>query len=105
MILPLRSWLTAPKKTLGGCSSMVERQPSKLHTRVRFPSPAPLSFYNLDVGFAIEIGSEALFPITAKFPCRLGPATGWVKFHTREFEPIWWQRVLWLDCRRIAGRT
>jgi hypothetical protein len=23
-----------------GCSSMVERQPSKLHTRVRFPSPA-----------------------------------------------------------------
>ena len=24
-----------------GCSSMVERQPSKLYTRVRFPSPAP----------------------------------------------------------------
>ncbi len=26
---------------LCGCSSMVERQPSKLVTRVRFPSPAP----------------------------------------------------------------
>src|SRR5256885_2614385 len=25
---------------LGGCSSMVERQPSKLATRVRFPPPA-----------------------------------------------------------------
>ena len=24
-----------------GCSSMVEQQPSKLNTRVRFPSPAP----------------------------------------------------------------
>ena len=27
---------------LRGCSSMVEQQPSKLMTRVRFPSPAPL---------------------------------------------------------------
>ena len=26
-----------------GCSSMVEQQPSKLMTRVRFPSPAPMS--------------------------------------------------------------
>ena len=26
---------------LRGCSSMVEQQPSKLNTRVRFPSPAP----------------------------------------------------------------
>ena len=26
----------------GGCSSMVERQLPKLHTRVRFPSPAPV---------------------------------------------------------------
>src|SRR5262249_40283750 len=26
-----------------GCSSMVEQQPSKLMTRVRFPSPAPIS--------------------------------------------------------------
>src|SRR5947208_10991787 len=25
-----------------GCSSMVEQQPSKLNTRVRFPSPAPI---------------------------------------------------------------
>jgi hypothetical protein len=27
---------------LRGCSSMVEQQPSKLNTRVRFPSPAPM---------------------------------------------------------------
>src|SRR3990172_8434047 len=26
-----------------GCSSMVEQQPSKLMTRVRFPSPAPMT--------------------------------------------------------------
>src|SRR5262249_42593698 len=26
-----------------GCSSMVEQQPSKLMTRVRFPSPAPIN--------------------------------------------------------------
>ena len=26
----------------GGCSSMVEQKPSKLTTRVRFPSPAPI---------------------------------------------------------------
>ena len=31
------------KEFLCGCSSMVERQLPKLHTRVRFPSPAPLS--------------------------------------------------------------
>ena len=35
---------------LCGCSSMVERQPSKLVTRVRFPSPAPF-FYPLLADF------------------------------------------------------
>ena len=29
------------QKPMRGCSSMVERQLPKLHTRVRFPSPAP----------------------------------------------------------------
>src|SRR5581483_6332652 len=29
-------------RAIGGCSSMVEPQPSKLMTWVRFPSPAPL---------------------------------------------------------------
>ena len=29
-------------EVVGGCSSMVEQKPSKLMTRVRFPSPAPL---------------------------------------------------------------
>ena len=31
-------------RTSRGCSSMVEQQPSKLMTRVRFPSPAPTVF-------------------------------------------------------------
>ena len=30
-----------------GCSSMVELQPSKLTTRVRFPSPAPFEYFGL----------------------------------------------------------
>src|SRR5262245_66575575 len=30
-----------PPRRRRGCSSMVEQQPSKLMTRVRFPSPAP----------------------------------------------------------------
>ena len=33
-----RRYLRRPER---GCSSMVERQLPKLHTRVRFPSPAP----------------------------------------------------------------
>jgi hypothetical protein len=35
--------LAMPKRSEGGRSSMVERQFSKLLTRVRFPSPAPVS--------------------------------------------------------------
>ena len=34
--------LDSSGRASGGCSSMVERQPSKLDTWVRFPSPAPL---------------------------------------------------------------
>ena len=34
-------WLNRPEDAFCGCSSMVEHQPSKLDTRVRFPSPAP----------------------------------------------------------------
>ena len=35
----------------GGCSSMVEQKPSKLTTRVRFPSPAPnIVLVGLDCG-------------------------------------------------------
>jgi hypothetical protein len=30
-----------------GCSSMAEQKPSKLTTRVRFPSPAPNDFNDL----------------------------------------------------------
>ena len=35
---PSRSWHWSDRR---GCSSMVEQKPSKLTTRVRFPSPAP----------------------------------------------------------------
>ena len=35
---------------LGGCSSMVERQPSKLDMWVRFPSPAPVRWICRSVG-------------------------------------------------------
>ena len=35
---------------LRGCSSMVEHQPSKLDTRVRFPSPAPFKCANSSAG-------------------------------------------------------
>src|SRR5262249_16217931 len=49
-----------------GCSSMVERQPSKLHTRVRFPLPAPFISANAvragqprSGGSSIASGGEA----------------------------------------------
>ena len=35
-------WRRATSPNGRGCSSMVERQLPKLHTRVRFPSPAPI---------------------------------------------------------------
>ena len=41
--LRLRSWRDR-QSPARGCSSMVEQQPSKLNTRVRFPSPAPMLF-------------------------------------------------------------
>src|SRR5713101_5268836 len=43
---------------------MVEQQPSKLNTRVRFPSPAPSNFSDL-------AGTLDLVPTTAKSPSRL----------------------------------
>ncbi len=43
----------------GGRSSMVERQPSKLHTRVRFPSPAPRAWPQL-------LGSRVRRPATSR---------------------------------------
>src|SRR5215470_16076892 len=42
-----------------GCSSMVEQQPSKLNTRVRFPSPAP----------TISITSDTLGPSFGQIYC------------------------------------
>src|SRR5437870_7289332 len=34
-------WRVGLRNVTRGCSSMVEQKPSKLTTRVRFPSPAP----------------------------------------------------------------
>ena len=42
---------------LCGCSSMVERQLPKLHTRVRFPSPAPVT------AFSLWLNAFSLFPL------------------------------------------
>src|SRR6266436_10006882 len=50
-----------------GCSSMVEQQPSKLMTRVRFPSPAPtLSRFSVN-GFAV--GFAGYVPFSALLSC------------------------------------
>ena len=39
--VPGLSLIPVPCHLTRGCSSMVEQKPSKLTTRVRFPSPAP----------------------------------------------------------------
>src|SRR5438094_6522110 len=47
-----------------GCSSMVELQPSKLATWVRFPSPAPASHFlgtNSDLAHSASDGTFPLF--------------------------------------------
>ena len=41
-----------------GCSSMVEQQPSKLNTRVRFPSPAPM--FSCHLHFSIRTSALLL---------------------------------------------
>jgi hypothetical protein len=49
------------KKRIGGRSSMVERQLPKLHTRVRFPSPAPILSRFCYVGFAPRSADSSRF--------------------------------------------
>src|SRR4051794_19440625 len=52
-----------PRVEPGGCSSMVELQPSKLATRVRFPSPAPkLRIFGAE-GKQKPIGSRLGIPV------------------------------------------
>ena len=49
-------WADTPEVTsieLSGCSSMVEPKPSKLKTRVRFPSPAPKNSALMNVHNAV----------------------------------------------------
>lgn len=62
----------SPSKTIRmrGCSSMVEQQPSKLKTRVRFPSPAPiLSRFCWDaVGSLVGNPASRFVPLNAPAP-------------------------------------
>jgi hypothetical protein len=48
--------LAAPERSEGGRSSMVEREFSKLHTRVRFPSPAPISLWSNEIKVRNDFG-------------------------------------------------
>ena len=52
-----------------GCSSMVERQLPKLHTRVQFPSPAPI-LKQLSKGLVLRLALQLLF----SFLFSTGPA-------------------------------
>src|SRR5262249_44767582 len=54
-----------------GCSSMVEQQPSKLMTRVRFPSPAPIEsrascLRDLPKKWAGKVRGRLLAPLKTK---------------------------------------
>src|ERR1035438_9425916 len=50
--------------TMSGCSSMVERQLPKLHTWVRFPSPAPRLSWLSTGSFAASFAVYVRVPIT-----------------------------------------
>ena len=56
-----------------GCSSMVEQKPSKLTTRVRFPSPAPIS---RAAGGSFEIGAHERQRVAMVASCR-GQLRNW----------------------------
>ena len=62
---PLRSAGAGPNP--GGCSSMAEQKPSKLMTRVRFPSPAPANFgrHRNSEGVPERSGGIAVFRVSA----------------------------------------
>src|SRR5437879_9062792 len=47
-------WPKSAERITRGCSSMVELQPSKLATWVRFPSPAPGSYSRSSFSFSYD---------------------------------------------------
>ena len=53
-------------RSICGCSSMAELQPSKLATWVRFPSPAPAKTLSNGQGFLIPQKHEKIFRIFSK---------------------------------------
>jgi hypothetical protein len=62
-------------RCIGGCSSMVEPQPSKLMTWVRFPLPAPGQFELADVAQLVEhvLGKDEVtgsIPVVSSRFCR-----------------------------------
>jgi hypothetical protein len=59
-----------------GCSSMVEQKPSKLMTRVRFPSPAPIQACKIMDAWRVDISASLSFLETSFLPCLpFGPWT------------------------------
>src|ERR1022692_1013654 len=79
-----------------GCSSMVEREPSKLHTRVRFPSPAPMftGVFSLSPVFASVLHQPASHrlkcsrPVGFSQPCLFFPAHADLDNFSREKSPV-----------------
>ena len=65
------------RKSLRGCSSMVERQLPKLHTGVRFPSPADLPMTtrletpHQQAKVRIQSQTSSIFVVRFSLPCRL----------------------------------
>ena len=69
-----------------GCSSMVERQPSKLVAWVRFPSPAP---YLFDISVFSSAG-QSIALLRRGSGVRIPQGT-----------PLWWMQRSWLE-RKIV---
>ena len=77
--------LAGLKRNRGGRSSMVERKPSKLHTWVRFPSPAPFIIKHLRSSAALAFFKIRKSPDVQIFPFVNG------------LEP-WLQKQIFLRC-------
>jgi hypothetical protein len=87
-----------------GCSSMVEQQPSKLNTRVRFPSPAPIIRADSPSCFPARFGPKNL-PSLGLCSCGRGPLVNLTQVPrpsrpTQETSPANGCRRAHFGCRR-----
>ena len=80
-----------------GCSSMVEQQPSKLNTRVRFPSPAPAisSTFNIpkfhsDKSSAAHSARGGVTRFQHPWKINSGSYSGHICARPRAAESCWW---------------